>query len=392
MIATATKTKITFDRIALANAFAMVSSIVNERSPNPILQSVHLSFDGDGAQLLASNIEQSIRYTVLGVMSGDNAGSVMLPTARVKQILQTSNDEQLNLETEENDLRIVGMHSKFEMPTEDPTLFPNVPEFEATDYHVVTARDLKRMIRQTIYATDVESTRYALGGVMVELHADGIRMVATDGRRLARSTASAELEGQGGAPSGHKPVVPIAALKLIERNISDDDPPVHIAFVVPPKSEKSDKIPDPIGILIRTDRAVIHSRLVEGRFPRYEDVLPKECSAQISMEVGALLSSVTQAAIIRSEESRSIDFTFANNLLKLDANAANVGKSKVEVAINYDEKAVEITFDPQYLIEALKVLPPSAMIMIELIDHKNAAVFRREDNFIYVVMPLSRDR
>src|SRR6185312_2437850 len=99
---------------------------------------------------------------------------------------------------------------------EDPSYYPEVPNFGATAYHVIAAADLKKLIRRTIFATDVESTRYALGGVLVELTAESIAMVGTDGRRLARMWAAADAENDPPAPTG-SPVIPVKALKLIER-------------------------------------------------------------------------------------------------------------------------------------------------------------------------------
>src|SRR5205807_5312384 len=124
---------------------------------------------------------------------------------------------------------IRGLHSEFTLPVEDASLYPEVPDFGATSYHVVAAGDLKKLIRRTIFATDVESTRYALGGVLVELTGESITLVGTDGRRLARMTAPAEARNDAATPAG-SPVVPVKALKLIERNLDDADPPVHVAI------------------------------------------------------------------------------------------------------------------------------------------------------------------
>jgi DNA polymerase-3 subunit beta len=309
----------------------------------------------------------------------DQGGSAILPTQRMQSILRTSRDEELAIESDGDQLVIRGLHAEFSLPGEDPALFPEVPDFGASSYHVVAAADLRRLIRRTIFATDVESTRYALGGVLFELTSESITMVGTDGRRLARAAAAAEAEANAPPPAG-SPVVPVKALKLIERNLDDDDPPVHIAFQ------------GGTAVLIRTDRAVIYSRLVEGRFPRYQDVFPSGVEVRIPLEVGPLLSAVEQASIVTSEESRGVDFTFGGGLLKLTSQAADVGRSSVELPIGYDGKPVSITFDPRYLTDALKTLDPVAPIPAELIDHKSAAVFKTEDQYAYVVMPLTRDR
>jgi DNA polymerase-3 subunit beta len=232
-----------------------------------------------------------------------------------------------------------------------------------------------------MFATDVESTRYALGGVLVELSDESITMVGTDGRRLARMVAPAEAENGAQPPSG-SPVIPVKALKLIDRNLDDPELAVHIA------------VQAGSAVLIRTSDqgAIIYSRLVEGRFPRYQDVFPASVEIRIPLDVALLRQAVEQASIVTSDESRGVDFRFASDMLTLSSQAADVGSSQVTMPIHHDGPAVEITFDPRYLTDALKTIDDGTQITAELIDHKNAAVFKTEDNYTYVVMPLTRDR
>jgi DNA polymerase-3 subunit beta len=369
--------KIICDRQSLLTAFGMVSGVVPLRSPKPILQNVKLVVDdAEGSVLMGTDLEVGIRHRVVGVRV-DKPGSVILPTARVGLILRTSPDAELAIETDGEQLVVRGLHSEFTLPTEDADLFPEVPDFTATSYYVVAAADLKKLIRRTIFATDCESTRYALGGLLFEMVDDSISTVGTDGRRLAKMTVPVEREGDSSAPKV-APIIPVKALKLIDRSLADDDPPVHLAF-------------DDKAALIRTENAVIYSRLSEGRFPRYQDVFPASPEVRIPLEVGSLRAAVDQASIVTSEESRGVDFKFSHSTLRLVSQSADVGSSHVELPIAYDGKAVDITFDPRYLVDALKTLDDRTTITAELIDSKNAAVFRTGDRFTYVVMPLSRD-
>ena len=367
------------NREALLTAFGMVSGVVPIRSPKPILQNVKLIAEAEeGSVLMGTDLEVGIRHRVLGVKV-EQPGSVILPTAQIGSILRTGTDSELTIETNDERLIVRGQHSEFTLPVEDANLFPEVPDFAAISYHVVNAADLKKLIRRTIFATDVESTRYALGGVLVELTAESIAMIGTDGRRLARMSASADVENNPPAPTGF-PVIPVKALKLIERNLADDDPPVHLT------------IQAGTAVLMRTESAVIYSRLVEGRFPRYQDVFPTNVEVKIPLEAGSLRMAVEQASIVTSEESRGVDFQFSAGVLRLISQSADVGSSHVELPIAYDGKAVEITFDPRYLVDALKTLDDTTAITAELIDSKNAAVFKTDDRYTYVVMPLTRER
>jgi DNA polymerase-3 subunit beta len=367
------------NREALLTAFGMVSGVVPARSPKPILQNVKLIAAADeGSVLMGTDLEVGIRHRVLGV-NVEQPGSVILPAAQIGSILRTSTDIELAIETNDERLILRGLHSEFTLPIEDANLFPEVPDFAAASYHVVAAADLKKLIRRTIFATDVESTRYALGGVLVELTAESIAMIGTDGRRLARMSAPAEAENNPPAPTGF-PVIPVKALKLIERNLADDDPPVHLT------------IQSGSAVLMRTESAVIYSRLVEGRFPRYQDVFPANVEVKIPLEAGSLRMAVEQASIVTSEDSRGVDFQFGSGVLRLISQSADIGSSHVELPIAYDGKTVEITFDPRYLVDALKTLDDSTAITAELIDSKNAAVFKTDDHYTYVVMPLTRER
>jgi len=367
------------NRDRLLSAFSMVSGVVPARSPKPILQNVKLISDGeDGSVLMGTDLEVGIRHQVLGVRV-EEAGAVILPTVQMGSILRTSGDEELELATDEDHLIVRGQHSEFRLPIEDASLFPEVPDFGASSYHIIPAGDLRKLIRRTIFATDLESARYALGGVLVELGAESIGMVGTDGRRLARMVTSAGTENSPEPPAG-TPVIPVKALKLIERNLVDDGDLVHLA------------IQSGTAVLVRTSSAVIYSRLVEGRFPRYQDVFPDSIEVRIPLDAASLRLAVEQASIVTSDESRGVDFQFSPGLLKLSSQAADVGSSHVDLPITYEGKPVAITFDPRYLVDALKTLDDTTAITAELIDAKNAAVFKTADQYTYVVMPLTRER
>jgi DNA polymerase-3 subunit beta len=358
----------------------MVSGVVPARSPKPILQNVKLIADIDGGSvLIGTDLEVGIRHRVQGIKV-EKPGAVILPTTQIGLILRTGTDSTLAIETDADRLIVQGMHSEFVLPLEDASLFPEVPDFAALSYYIVSASDLKKLIRRTIFATDVESTRYALGGVLVEFTVESIGMVGTDGRRLARMSAPVQAENNPTPQGGSPPVIPVKALKLIERNLADDDLPVHLTLQAG------------TALLMRSERAVIYSRLVEGRFPRYQDVFPANTAVKIPLEVGSLRMAVEQASIVTSEESRGVDFQFGAGVLRLTGQSADVGSSHIELPIAYDGKAIEITFDPRYLIDALKTLDDTTSITAELIDSKNAAVFKTNDLYTYVVMPLTREQ
>ena len=164
---------------------------------------------------------------------------------------------------------------------------------------------------------------------------------AVDGRRLARMEGAGEAIG-GHQTSGTSTIVPTRAIQLIERALSDKDESVDVA------ARSND-------LLVRTPRAMIYSRLVEGRYPNWRQVFPqRENAVQLEMTVGPLFAALRQAAIVTDHESRGIDFTFADGTLKLEASTAEIGESHIDLPIAYDGEPIVLTMDHRYVLTSAK--------------------------------------
>jgi DNA polymerase-3 subunit beta len=369
--------KVTCDREALLAAFQTAAAVVPSRSPKPILQNIKLEVTDQGAILLATDLEIGIRIQVPGIQV-HTPGSAILPLGRFGSILRESSDDMLHLESDGQSTTVRGERSEFKLPSENPQEFPAVADFQEGAYHELSARLLRELIKRTIFATDNESSRYALGGVLLEMGPEKIVGVGTDGRRLAKMEVPAH--SVGGHQSGDSmTIVPSKAMQLIERALTDGDAEIQLAA-------------RPNEILIRSPRATIYSRLVEGRFPKWRDVFPQRTNAaKVELTVGPLHSAVRQAAIVTSEESRGVDFNFKAGSLVLSGRAAELGQSRVELPIAYDGSELSITLDPRFVSDFLKVLDPEKVVTVELKDSESAAVCSTDDGYGYVIMPLARD-
>ncbi len=369
--------KVTCDREALLAAFQTAAGVVPARSPKPILQNIKLEVSETGAILLATDLEVGIRLQVPGIQA-QTPGSAILPLSRFNSILRENSDATLQLESDGKATTVRGERSEFKLPAENPQEFPAVADFNEKAYHELAARSFRELIKRTIFATDNESSRYALGGVLLEMSADKITGVGTDGRRLAKMEIPAQSIG-GHASGDSMTIVPTKAMQLLERALADGDAEIQIAA-------RANEV------LVRSPRATIYSRLVEGRFPKWRDVFPQRTNAvRIDATVGVLHSAVRQAAIVTSEESRGVDFNFEAGTLVLSGRAAEVGQSRVEMPIAYDGPSLSITLDPRYVSDFLRVLDPQKVISIELKDSESAAVCTTDDGYGYVIMPLARD-
>lgn len=367
--------KLQCHRPSLTTALSIVSGVVPSRTTKDILKNVKLQVNDGVAMLIGTDQEVGIRYTIEGVETS-SSGETLLPTARVNSILRELTDETVELEVIEQEIWIRSGHSEFRLLSEDPAEFPNVAEFNDENYLVVSGDVLREGIRRTIFATDVESTRYALGGVLWEAGEETLALVATDTRRLSLVKIPCSVHGALNQDNP-APVIPRSAMALIEKSI-DDDEEVRVAIGTN-------------DVLVSCGRATIYSRLVEGRFPRYADVIPKDSTHTVDVVVGPVYSAVRQSQIVTNEDSRGVDFRFHDGTLTLESSAADVGVSKIDLPISYDADEMAIKFDPRFLSEFFRVLPAETQVYWHLIDQESPAVFRTNDDYTYVIMPLARE-
>ena len=368
--------KLRCHRPTLAAAFQVVSGVVPTRTTKDVLRNIKIQVADGKLTLIGTDTEVGIRYEIDGVES-DAAGEFLLPTQRTAAILRDLQDDHIEIETKENSVTVKAVNSQFKLGSENPAEFPPVPGFEDEAYYVIAAKDLRQMIRRTVFATDAESTRYALGGVLLDFNDDNMTLAATDSRRLAIVDNPCTLQGEP-ADSPEQPVIPAKAMNLLERSLSDEGE-VHIAI------HSNDAV-------IRSGSTTINCRLVEGRFPRYRDVVPAEPAASINLVVGPLLRVVKLSQIMINEESRGVDFKFQDDQLVLVSQAAELGDSENGLPIAYSGEAVTITLEPRFIGDFLKVVDPSSQITLQMTDKDHAVALKTEDQYTYVVMPLTRDR
>jgi DNA polymerase-3 subunit beta len=349
------------------------------RSPKTILQNVRLDAGDGQVRLMATDMEVGVRL-LIDEVEVSAPGSAVIPVSRLRGILQESTDDVLEISADANRILVTGKNSRFELQGQSPDEFPEVADFSEDNYYKVPAEALRGLIRRTLFATDAESSRYALSGVLLEIDGNTLTAVGTDGRRLAKMECPVEVVGE--PKTGSATIVPSRAMQLIERTLPHgDDETVCLA-------------PHDNELLVKHRNAVFYTRLVEGRFPRWRDVLPRRTdSSKINLSVGPMYTALRQAAIVASEDSRGVDFTFRNGSLILSNQTAEVGQSRIEVPVAYeDEEELTITLDHRYVADFLKVLEPEKSFVFDVENGEQAAYCETDDKYGYVIMPLSRDR
>lgn len=368
--------KIKCDRSTLTNGFSVAALCAPKGSPKPILRNVKIVADGDGLVLSATDMEIGVEVAVSGV-DVIRSGAILANAALLGSILRESSDDFLTIESDETGTVVRGERSVYKLQCENPDEFPAVSNPIGESYHEIKAGLLKELFQRTVFATDTESSRYALGGVLLEFQHDKLTAIATDGRRLAVMEGPASSVGEKGGESHVSTIIPARAIQLLLRVVGNGSGPVQISA-----SENN--------LVARIGDTTVMTRLVEGRFPKWRDIIPtNRGGVEVESAVGSLYSTLRQASIVSSQESRGLSFEFSDGTLAISGSTAEIGTSRAELPIAYEGNAISISMDHRFVADFLKVLDSSACMSMDVLNTDSPVVFKTGDGYLYLVMPLA---
>ena len=362
--------KVIAQTAALQDALALVGSIVATRTPKPVLQCIKLVAADGILTLMATDLEAGCRYQITAVQI-EEEGEALIPADRLSGIVrESSGDESLTIETEKQAVHVRGAGSHFKIFGYDPGEYPAVAEFAETADFQIAAPQLANMISKTLFATAKAHSHYAISGVLWEASGKKLQLVATDGHRLAQAIGSLPKAVAEDVTA----IVPGKLMGLIQRIAGDADEMLDV------KVQENQ-------ILIRTARAVLVSSLVQGNFPKYSDVIPKESTLKATINTSQFQHRVRQAALLTNEESKGIRLSFEGNEVTLTSRAPETGEAEVKCPITYDGEKLEIAFNPMFLIDAMKVTETDE-ITFGMNAANKPAVVKSGTDFLYVLMPV----
>lgn len=365
--------KLICNRGALLEALNVASNAIASRTPKPALQCVKLTAAADRLIVAATDLEVAIRFQDAQVQV-ERQGEALVPVDKLRDIVRESIDDTLSLELTGEGMNIKGQDSHFKVFVQDPADFPPVPDFEGNADFEATGSQLKQLIGQTLFAVAKESTRYAFNGVLLNIKGKKLVLVGTDGRRLAH--AKGDLASMEKADAeGVKAIVPQKTLQMLEKLLVDGEEKVAIQL-----RENQ--------VIFHTANATLTSNLVEGQFPPYEDVIPKECDKKMSAGTADLLSAVRRASLLVTEDTKGVRFAFSKKGLVLTSRSPDAGESTINFPCKFDGEDIEIGFNPTFLIEALKVAD-SDEVLLELTMPNRPGLLKSGANFQYVIMPVN---
>src|SRR3954469_19240282 len=365
--------KVICNRGALLDALLMAGNVVASRTPKPVLQCVKLTAENNTLTVAATDLEVAIRYSDAQVQI-EKEGEALVPADKLRDIVRESVDDTLSIELAGEQAVIKGQDSKFTIYTQNPREFPPVPDFEGEADFEIAGGHLKQLIGQTLFAAAKESTRYAFNGVLVVAKGKKISLISTDGRRLAQANGDISA-AEKLAKDGVRAIVPAKALQLVEKLI--DDPEEAVGFQMRENQ-----------VIVHTQSATLTSNLVEGQFPPYEDVIPKDADKKMIASTADFLSAIKRAALLTTEESKGVRMNFTKSGLRLTSRSPEAGEAEVNFACKFEGGDVEIGFNPNFLTEALRVVDTDE-IALELTAPNRPGLLKGGQNFLYVIMPVN---
>ncbi|MFT3673745.1 DNA polymerase III subunit beta [Aestuariivirga sp.] len=371
--------RVTIERSAFLKALNHVQSVVERRNTIPILSNVLVQSDKDKVRLTATDLDIEIVETVPAETARNGAATV--PAHMLYDIVRKLPDgAQLELEQgpDAGRVNIKAGRSRFQLQALPPEDFPDLSSGELGNSFTVSSGELRRLIEKTRFAISTEETRYYLNGIYLHQakeHVSGaamLRAVATDGHRLAQSQVALP-EGASGMPGI---IVPRKTVLEVVKLIEGDDTEVQVSL-------SSSKIRFAAGNLVLT------SKLIDGTFPDYERVIPRNHDKTLEVDAKSFSDAVDRVSTISLEKSRAVKLMLAEGRMTLVVNNPDSGSAEEEVAVDYTKDPLEIGFNSRYLLDVAGQITADSM-RFELQDAGSPTVVRdpKDEQSLYVLMPM----
>ncbi len=362
----------TIQREALLKPLQLVAGVVERRQTLPVLSNVLLVIEGQQLSLTGTDLEVELVGRV-ALEEPAEPGEITVPARKLMDICKSlPSDALIDIRVDEQKLLLKAGRSRFTLSTLPANDFPTVEEGPGSLTVTLPQANVRRLIERTSFAMAQQDVRYYLNGMLLELGGNLLRAVATDGHRLAMCSMAAPLEQS----ERHQVIVPRKGILELARLLTEQDADVAIVL-------------GQHHIRATTKEFTFTSKLVDGKFPDYERVLPKGGDKLVVGERQELREAFTRTAILSNEKYRGIRLQLANGLLKIQANNPEQEEAEEEVAVEYSGSTLEIGFNVSYLLDVMGVMTTDKVRLI-LSDSNSSALVQEFDNddSAYVVMPM----
>ena len=371
----ATNLKALCERDPLVEAMSLVTGVVATRTPTPALQCVRITGQNGQLKLAATDTEVSLTLTIDRVDLQQD-GDILIPADKFSQIARSCDDATITIASDSESLLVRSSDSRFKVFGFPITEAPDIPNFDSDDPDfTIDAAQFRELMEKTVFAAASDHSRYAINGVLLDRTGKTLRLVATNGHRLALASGVCD-----GDKEDQQCIIPTKAMVLLRRLLQDEG----VVSVRVDNGRVIFHIDDGANTT-----ATLSSNLVEGTFPPFEDVIPKDLDQKVSINTDVLSRAVRRAHLMTNEESRGVRLIFDGDKLVITSRAPETGEAEVEVPISgFTGERMEIGFNPVYIIDALKVVGTDEIVM-ELKRSDKPGLIKSGNNFVYVVMPVN---
>ncbi len=348
----------------------IVQNSTPTRSTVPILRSVKLEADEDGLTLTGTDLEIGVELQAMGT-DVQTEGGIAVPADRFASLLREFNDQELEISTDQDILTIHSSDGTFKIVGHSLEDFPEFPEIEEGPEIEVGGNHLREMVTRTAFAVADEMQMYALTGIYSRWKPEKVEMVGSDGNRLARVKKRLKTG--------------------IEEEITVNIPPRIMRVLTSMIDENQDVTftGDESKVLFQTENGRVYARQVEGNYPDYEKAIPKNPNRDATIDKEELSSALKKVSILTERDMPAVNFHFSEDGLRLSAQSQEFGEGKVKVPMEYNGDELEISFNPDYLLDVIDILEEE-QITIKLCGPGEGGIIREGNNFLYVTMPLSQ--
>jgi DNA polymerase-3 subunit beta len=370
--------KCTVSPTAVATALALVSRAVSPRSTLPILSNVLLETTPEGLRLTATNLDLTITTTVPAEVVRE--GRVTVPARLVTEYIASLAEAPCTLELDPSTqvLRVTcGIH-RTNIHGIDAVEFPPLPARDAEATVSLDAATLDAAIGQTVVAASTDEARPVLTGVLLQLEGETVTLAATDGHRLAVRRLSPKGDGEGEAPAAISVIVPARHLGEVARAITANRPTVEVTLAASRNH-----------IFFTMRDVEVSSRLIEGAYPNYAQVIPSAQTTTVTLASATLLRETRTASILAKDAANVVRLATGEGTLTLHAQTAEVGDDEAPLTATVDGEGVQIAFNARYVLDALGVID-SEEVALGFNGPLSPGVIRPvgRDDYLYIVMPV----
>jgi len=370
--------KFKINRDHFASGLAQVLNVVGSKATMPILSNVLIEAEKDQISLTTTNLDLGIRCKIKADVK--ETGAVTLPVKRLAGIVRELPNVDVTVDASPNhQVKLPSGGSNFRIMGIGKEEFPPLPEFGDEKAFTLEQADLTTMLKSVAYAQSTDETRYILNGVYFNFKDGKLSLVATDGRRLALVSREMEVP----AESSGAIILPAKTVSELQR-LLDKGEKLKINFNDRRAAFQINTDKDTSGLV---DSIYLYSKVVEGNYPNYQQVIPKETHQRIKLERELFLQCVHRAALVCSEKSNSVKIKLSSNLLEITAQSPDFGEAHESMAIGYSGPDLQVAFNPTFLMDPLRALTKDE-IFFELKDDVSPGVFKTLDAFLCVIMPV----